>query len=118
MLKFTTNESSGVLIITFEPTDETDSDWPSTQRDLLYRMIESRDDPRFAVDLSQVNYLASSEIGFLVTIKRRIERQKGKVVFYGISPYLLDIFRTTNLIRILDIVDSRTDALAKLGPKG
>jgi anti-anti-sigma regulatory factor len=61
-----------------------------------------------------VNYLASSEIGFLVTIKRRIDRQKGKVVFFGISPYLFEIFQTTNLNRVLDIVGSRGDALAKL----
>ena len=114
MLNFTTNEAGGVLIIAFEPTDETNYDWQSTQRDWLYKLIESREDPRFAVDLNEVNYLASSEIGFLVTIKRRIDRQKGKVVFFGISPYIHDIFRTMNLNRVLDIVESRNDALGKL----
>ncbi|MGA7495786.1 MAG: STAS domain-containing protein [Isosphaeraceae bacterium] len=114
MLNFTTNEAGGVLIIAFEPTDEINYDWQSTQRDWLYKLIESREDPRFAVDLNEVNYLASSEIGFLVTIKRRIDRQKGKVVFFGISPYIHDIFRTMNLTRVLDIVESRNDALAKL----
>jgi len=114
MLNFTTSEAGGVLIVAFEPTDETNYDWQSTQRDWLYKLIESRDDPRFAVDLSQVNYLASSEIGFLVTIKRRIDRQKGKVVFFGMSPYLHEIFRTMNLNRVLDIVESRFEALAKL----
>jgi len=114
MLSFTTNEASGVLIIAFEPTDETNYDWQSTQRDWLYKLIESREDPRFAVDLNEVSYLASSEIGFLVTIKRRIDRRKGKVVFFGISPYLQDIFRTMNLNRVLDIVESRSDALGKL----
>ena len=114
MLSFTTNEAGGVLIIAFEPADEINYDWQSTQRDWLYKLIESREDPRFAVDLNGVNYLASSEIGFLVTIKRRIHRQKGKVVFFGISPYIHDIFRTMNLTRVLDIVESRNDALAKL----
>ena len=114
MLDFTTNEANGVLIIAFEPTDEANYDWQSTQRDWLYKLIESREDPRFAVDLNEVNYLASSEIGFLVTIKRRIDRQKGKVVFFGISPYIHDIFRTMNLHRVLDIVESRNDALGKL----
>ena len=114
MLNFTTNEAGGVLIIAFEPTDETNYDWQSTQRDWLYKLIESREDPRFAVDLNEVSYLASPEIGFLVTIKRRIDRRKGKVVFFGISPYLQDIFRTMNLNRVLDIVESRSDALGKL----
>jgi anti-anti-sigma factor len=114
MLNFTTKEVGGVLIIEFEPTDETSYDWQSTQRDWLYKLIESRDDRRFAVDLSEVNYLASSEIGFLVTIKRRVDRQKGKIVFFGISSYLHEIFQTMNLSRVLDIVDSQADALAKL----
>ena len=38
------------------------------KRDWLYKLLESHKDPRFAIDLSEVNYLASSEIGFLVTI--------------------------------------------------
>jgi anti-sigma B factor antagonist len=114
MLNFTTSEAGPVLVIAFEPTDEANYDWQSTQRDWLYQLIESREDPRFAIDLSDVNYLASSEIGFLVTIKRRIDRQKGKVVFFGISPYLAEIFRNMNLHRVLDLAESRAEALAKL----
>jgi anti-sigma B factor antagonist len=114
MLNFTTNELGGVLIIALEPTDETNYDWQSTQREYLYKLIETREDPRFAIDLSEINYLASSEIGFLVTIKRRIDRRKGRVVFFGISPYLGEIFRSTNLTRVLDIVDTRLEALARL----
>lgn len=114
MLNFTTNELGGVLIVAFEPTDESHCDWQTTQREYLYKLIESREDPRFGIDLSEISYLASSEIGFLVTIKRRIDRRKGRVVFFGISPYLSEIFRTTNLTRVLDIVDSRTEALVKL----
>ena len=67
MLKFTTEEASGVLVISFEATDENAADWQSTQREWLYKLIESRQDGRFAIDLSDVNYLASSEIGFLMT---------------------------------------------------
>jgi anti-sigma B factor antagonist len=114
MLNFTTSEAGPVLVIAFEPTDEANYDWQSTQRDWLYKLIESREDPRIGIDLSDVNYLASSEIGFLVTIKRRIDRQKGKVVFFGISPYLGEIFRNMNLHRVLDITESRVEALAKL----
>lgn len=114
MLNFTTSEAAGVLIIAFEPTDEANYDWQSTQREYLYQLIESTESGRFAIDLSEVNYLASSEIGFLVTLKRRVDRRKGAVVFFGISPYLADIFRNMNLTRILDIVESRVEALAKL----
>ena len=119
MLKFTTREVNGVLVIAFEATDDTALDWQATQRDWLYKLIESHPDPRFAVDLSQVDYLASSEIGFLMTLKRRIDRRRGRAVFFGLSPYLLDIFQTMNLHKLLDFADNQPAALTKLGgPSG
>jgi anti-anti-sigma factor len=115
MLKFTAEESGSVLVIAFEPTDESAADWQSTQRDWLYKLVESRQDGRFSIDLSEVNYLASSEIGFLMTLKRRIDRRQGKFVMFGVGPYLLGIFQTMNLTRIIDIVDDLPAAVAKLG---
>jgi anti-sigma B factor antagonist len=115
MLKFTTEETNGVLVVSFEASDESAADWQSGQRDWLYKLIESREDGRFALDLSDVNYLASSEIGFLMTIKRRIDRRQGKVVMFGVGAYLLDIFRTMNLTKIIDIVEDQGAAIAKLG---
>jgi anti-sigma B factor antagonist len=114
MLKFTTREVTGVLVLAFEASEESTTNWQSTERDWLYKLIESHPDPRFAVDLSQINYLASSEIGFLVTLKRRIDRRKGRVVFFGIGPYIHDIFKSMNLTKVLDIADHQTAALAKL----
>ncbi len=114
MLKFTTQEMSGVLVLAFEATDDIASDWQATHRDWLYKLIESHGDPRFAIDLSEVNYLASSEIGFLVTLKRRIDRRQGRVVLFGIGPYIHEIFATMNLLKVLDIAESFPAALAKL----
>jgi anti-sigma B factor antagonist len=116
MLKFTTREVAGVLVLVFEANDDQTTDWQSTQRDWLYKLIESHADPRFAVDLSQINYLASSEIGFLMTLKRRIDRRQGRSVFFGLSPYLLDIFQTMNLHKLLVFADNEAAALAKLAP--
>ena len=115
MLKFTTEDVSGVLFVAFEATDEYATDWQFGQRDWLYKLVESHTDSRFAIDLSDVDYLQSSEIGFLVTLKRRIDRRQGKVVFFGIGPYIREIFQTMNLVRVLDIVDTRSAAVLKLG---
>ena len=118
MLKFTTQELSGVLVMAFEATDDIASDWQSSQRDWLYKLIESHKDPRFAIDLSDVNYLASSEIGFLVTIKRRIDRRKGRVVMFGLGSYIREIFETMNLLKLLDVVNDFPAALVKLNAVG
>jgi anti-anti-sigma factor len=114
MLKFTTHEECGILVISFEATDDADYSWQANQRDWLYTLIESREDQRFAIDLSEVNYLASSEIGFLVTLKRRIARRGGKVVLFGATSYILELFHTMNLVTLMDIVENLPSALAKL----
>jgi anti-sigma B factor antagonist len=114
MLSFTTNEVQGVLVVAFEATDEGVTDWQSSPRDWLYKLIESHPGSRFAIDLSDVNYLASSEIGFLVTLKRRIDRRQGKVVMFGAGPYIRDLFQAMNLTRFFDTADSLPSALMKL----
>ncbi|MFI5459604.1 MAG: STAS domain-containing protein [Isosphaerales bacterium] len=81
------------------------------------RLVESHPDSRFAIDLSGVNDLASSEIGFLVSLKRRIDRRQGRVVIFGVGPYILEIFQTMNLVKILDVVeDHRPGAVPRLLP--
>jgi anti-sigma B factor antagonist len=117
MLRFTTREVNGLLVVAFEATDDAASDWQVTQRDWLYKLIESHPDARFALDLSDVNYLASSEIGFLVTLKRRMDRRQARVVMFGVSPYILELFQTMNLLKFFDIVDDLPAALAKLGAR-
>lgn len=114
MLSFTTSETGGVMIVSFEAVEEENQEWQFSRRDWLYKTIESREDGRFALDLTDVGYLASSEIGFLVTVKRRIDRRKGQLVLYGVAPYVLDIFRTMNLHKILEVADTRMAALARL----
>lgn len=114
MLSFTTHDVRGVLVVSFEATEEGITDWQTSQRDWLYKLIESHPGSRFAIDLSEVNYLASSEIGFLVTLKRRIDKRQGKVVVFGAGPYIFDLFATMNLTRFFEIVDSLPSALTKL----
>ena len=114
MLNFTTTEAGGVMIVAFEAGEDESLDWQFSRRDWLYQTIESRDDGRFALDLTDIDYLASSEIGFLVTLKRRVDRRQGRLVLFGVAPYVLDIFRTMNLQKILSVADTRGAALALL----
>ena len=114
MLNYSAHEADGVLVFTVEETDPTYE--PSTQREWLYKTIESRVDPRFAIDLGEIRYMASSDLGFLITIKRRIDAHKGRVVLFGIDPFILDILRTMRLDKLFMIADDWDSALEKLGP--
>lgn len=115
MLTCQTYEMSGVLVIAFEDNGVTRDDRQTSLREILYRSIESHTDSRFALDLSAINYMASSDIGFLLTLKRRIDARKGKLVLFEVDPYIVDSLRTMKILSFFNIVETRSDALAQLG---
>lgn len=100
MLNCTSHEVGGVLIITFEESSPGTDDRSSTHRQTLYNTIQTRDDPRFAVDLTAVEYMSSADIGFLISIKRRIDARKGALVLFGMND---DIQTTLSMMKLLPI---------------
>lgn len=112
MLSYITHESGGVLVLTAEKGAE--GELQLAQREWLYKAIEAREDPRFAIDLGEIEYMSSSEIGFLITLKRRIDTRKGKVVLFRVDSFIFDLFRTMRLDTFFPIADDLTGALNKL----
>ena len=114
MLTAQTYEMSGVLIIALEDKGVDRDDRQSSLREMLYGAIEAHPEPRFALDLSAFNYLASSDIGFLITLKRRIEGRNGKLVLFEVDPYIVDALRTMKLLAFFTIAETRADAVLRL----
>jgi len=71
----------------------------------------------WVLDLSQLSYMGSAALGLLVNIRQQIKRGEGKLVLCGLSPRLLQIFRTCCLVRLFTIKSNRPDALRWLGVK-
>jgi anti-anti-sigma factor len=114
MLSFETSEHQGVQLVTFEETAETGDSRQTSQRQGLYQMIESLSDPRFAFDLGAVRYLTSSDIGFLITLRRRIGARHGRVVIFAIDDYLVDVFKTMRLHTLFEFAHDMREALTRL----
>ena len=86
----------------------------SSQREWLYKTIEGREDPRFAIDLGAIKYMASSDIGMLITLKRRIDAKKGKVAIFCVDPFIYDVLKTMRIDKLFTIVDDFHAATAAL----
>ena len=114
MLSYSGHEAGGVLIFTVEenPTGE----GVMAQREWLYKTIESREDPRFVIDLGNIQYMQSSDIGVLITLKRRIDARKGKVVLTNLDPFIYDILRTMRIDKIFTIAPDMPAAVKALNP--
>ena len=113
MLGFWTTEEGGVFVITLEPEDGARrGERPGSSRESLYLGIEAHASSRFAIDCGALAFTASTDVGFLVTLKQRIEARGGSLVLFRVDPYVRDIFDRMGLRRFFPIVEGRSEALA------
>lgn len=115
MLSCTTHENHGVLIITVEDAPAGGEDRIAGERETLYNTIKTRDDGRFAIDLGLLNYISSADIGFLIGMRQRVDRRKGKLVLFSVDPYILDTLATMKFLQLFVIAADLPDALSRLG---
>ncbi len=64
------------------------------------------------LNFSDLEYMNSSGIGLLVTLLIRINRQKQRLLAYGLSDHYRQIFDLTRLDEAIGIHASESDALA------
>jgi len=112
MLSYSAHEANGVLVFTVEEGDP--DEVFASQREWLYKTVETREDPRFVIDLSSLNYLASSDIGLLITLKRRIDTRKGKVALVNVDPFIVDVLKTMRIDKLFSIHDDMPSAVASV----
>jgi anti-sigma B factor antagonist len=114
LFHITHEQSANVLQLVLPPTIDT-----MEIDDLIEAVLDelaSRGEQRWVVDLSRAEYLGSSMLGLFVNMRERIRQAGGTLVLCGMSPQLLQIFKTCCLERLFTIAKSRADALALASP--
>ena len=66
----------------------------------------------WVIDLSNLSYAGSAVLGLLVNFRQRVRQAGGRLVLCGLSPRLLQIFRTCSLERLFRITVTRPDAVS------
>ena len=67
------------------------------------------------LNFTELEYMNSGGIGLLVTLLVRAQRQRRRVLAYGLSDHYREIFELTRLDDAVGIHDSESDALAAAG---
>ena len=116
MNTFNTREESNALIIRFESAAGLNDFRNNVLRDSLYDLVQSREEPRVALDLLNVDYLSSSGVAILIGVKRRVETRRGKIVLFDVHPVVLDLLKVMKLDRYFLLADDENAALASLRP--
>jgi anti-sigma B factor antagonist len=66
------------------------------------------------LSFAQLDYMNSGGIGLLVTLLVRAQRQRQRVLAFGLSDHYRQIFELTRLDEAVGIHDSEEDALAEV----
>lgn len=83
-------------------------------REQLNELVRKAEKPKLVLDFSSVSHLSSSALGMLITINKRVREKGGELRLCNISPSIYQVFVITRLNEILQIHDSRGEALASL----
>ncbi|MDG3006302.1 STAS domain-containing protein [Paludisphaera mucosa] len=116
MSTFSTRDESGVLIIAFTDPSGLNDFRNTPLRDALFEFIQTRQEPRTALDMSKVDYLSSSGVAILVGLKRRIETREGKIALFQLQPAVHDLLQVMKLDRYFLIVADEASAVSQLRP--
>lgn len=84
----------------------------------LYELVDRFDRRRIVLDFSGVRFLSSQALAVLLTLRRKLEAVKGKVVICGLRPDLREIFRITKLEKIFEFQPDEERALNIFGISG
>lgn len=64
------------------------------------------------LNFTDLDYMNSSGIGLLVTLLIRVQRQKQRLLAYGLSEHYQQIFELTRLNEAITIFDSEAEAVS------
>ena len=102
-------------VVTFQKASILDSLEIDQIGETLYDLVDTRHRQKLVLDFAKVEFLSSSALGMLITLRKKALAIKGKVAICGIKPQLKEAFKITRLDKLFDFYDSESAALAAFG---
>jgi anti-anti-sigma factor len=110
------SEVQGVTLVRFTRRTILEPDLIDTIGERLQALVHEKQGRLLVLDFARVESLTSAMLGKLVTLYSAIGACGGRLVFCGVEPFLLQIFRICNLPPDIPIYPSETDAVKALVP--
>ncbi len=80
----------------------------------LFGLVDQDGRKQIVLDFSLVEYLSSAALGKLITMHKKVSAAGGKCALCNIQKDILDVFKITQLHKVLTLCDDLDDALAKV----
>lgn len=83
-----------------------------------YSRASSQGARNFVLNFTELDYMNSSGIGLLVTLLVRIQRQKQKLLAFGLGEHYSQIFELTRLNEAIGIYETEDDVVQAVSEVG
>ncbi len=104
-----------VTVVTFSDTSILEAGQVREIGEELYELVDAKFRRQIIIDFSNVKSFSSSALGVLITLRKKADEIKGRILICGIRPDLKQIFKLTNLDRLFEFYDNEEKALNAFG---
>lgn len=70
---------------------------------------------RFVLDMSNLNYISSAGLRVVLVLAKRLKQSAGALALCAMQPHVREVFDISGFLAILTVVDTRQEAVAKVG---
>lgn len=85
----------------------------SAENDILGLITQG--DRKLVFDFSHLDYISSAGLRVVLVAAKRLKPEGGRLVLFGMQPQVREVFDISGFLNILDVAESREDAIARLG---
>ncbi|MFQ5501173.1 MAG: STAS domain-containing protein [Phycisphaerae bacterium] len=105
-------EANGVSIVQFADRKILDELCIMEIQEELSRLVEAKAGSNLLLSFDNVEHMSSAALGMLITLRKKVEEQKGKLKLSDINPQIYEVFKITRLNKMFDIHPSIDKATA------
>lgn len=85
----------------------------SAENDILGLITQG--DRKLVFDFSNLDYISSAGLRVVLVAAKRLKPEGGRLVLFGMQPQVREVFDISGFLNILDVAESREDAIARVG---
>jgi anti-sigma B factor antagonist len=104
---------TGVTIVSIVDNDLLSEEIIQEVGDQLFRLVEEQGETRLVLSFRDVRFMSSAMVGQLVKLHKKVAKANGRMILCGFSPVLREVFRISQLDRLLEIQENEQVALDK-----
>lgn len=104
-----------VTVVNFQDASILDAAVVEAIGQSLYDLVDNKNRKKIVLDFAKVQFLSSSALGILITLRKKAATIKGEVVICGLRKELMKVFEITNLTKLFTFAPNEEKALAHFG---